>query len=115
MTHRIQNHGYTRLGKILLKEAKNDTKEIEEALYCFDQAIDAQATDKDLLHEIYLGRAKTNLLIAQFGKVKEDALEAKKHKESEQLYVILIRSRLFVEKYKEAIEYAKEGLKKYPE
>ena len=62
-----------------------------------------------------MGRAKTNILIAQFGKTKEDCLEAKKYKDSEQVYTILARSRIFVERYKEAIDYCNEGLKKFPD
>lgn len=34
---------------------------------------------------------------------------------SEQGFTILIRSRIFVEKYKEALAYAEEGLKTLPE
>lgn len=88
-----------------MKESKNDTKDIEEALYCFDQAIEQKPTDKDLLYYLLIGRAKANILIGQFGKTKEDCLEAKKYKETVQGYTILIRSRLFVEKYKEALDY----------
>ena len=46
-----------------MKEAKNNNKEIEEAIYCFDQAIDAKAIDQGILYEIYIGRAKANILI----------------------------------------------------
>ena len=48
-------------------------------MFCFDQGIDAKCSDKNLLYELYLGRAKTNTLIAQFGKVHEDCLQAKKY------------------------------------
>ena len=66
-----------------MKEAKNNNKEIEEAIYCFDQAIDAKAIDQGILYEIYIGRAKANILIGQFGKTKEDCLQAKKYRETE--------------------------------
>lgn len=55
------------------------------------------------------------MLSGQFGRAKEDCLEAKKYKVSEQGFTILIRSRIFVEKYKEALAYAEEGLKTLPE
>jgi hypothetical protein len=32
----FKNHGYDRLNKVLMKESKNESKDIEEALYCFD-------------------------------------------------------------------------------
>jgi len=57
-----------------------------------------------------MGRAKTNMLIAQFGRVKEDCLEALKLQETEQAYTILAKSRILVERYREAIEYCEKGL-----
>lgn len=51
-----------------------------------------------------MGRAKTNILIGQFGKTKEDCLAAKKYRESEQVFTVLARSRIFLEKYQEAVE-----------
>jgi len=57
-----------------------------------------------------MGRAKTNILIAQFGRVKEDCLDALKIRDSEQLYVLLAKSRLLVERYRDAIEYSEKGL-----
>lgn len=61
-----------------------------------------------------MGRAKLNLLIAQFGKCKEDCLDALKHKENEQAWFVLARSRFFAEKYDECKKYIEDGLKKYP-
>ncbi len=72
-------------------------------MFCFDQAIEAKATDKELLYYIYIGRAKANMLSAQFGRAKEDCLEARKYRVTEQGFTVLIRSRIFVEKYKEAL------------
>ena len=60
-----------------------------------------------------MGRAKTNILIAQFGRVKEDCLDALKIRDSEQLYVLLAKSRLLVERYRDAIEYSEKGLQKF--
>jgi hypothetical protein len=45
--------------------------------------------------------------------VKEDCLDALKIRETEQAYVLISKSRLLVEKYSEAIEYAEKGLKKF--
>ncbi len=33
-----------------MKESKNENKDIEEAIYCFDQALEALPTDKELLY-----------------------------------------------------------------
>ena len=63
-----------------------------------------------------MGRAKLNLLLAQFGRCKEDCLEALKIKPAdEQMWVILSRSRYFIEKYEEGYKFAKQGLEKCPE
>ena len=62
-----------------------------------------------------MGRAKANILISQFGKTKDDCLEALKYKETEHAYTVLARSRIFVEKHREAIEYCEKGLKKIPD
>lgn len=57
-----------------------------------------------------MGRAKLNLLRAQFGKCKEDCLDAMKFQENEQSWFILARSRFFIEKYDECDKYINEGL-----
>ena len=62
-----------------------------------------------------MGRSKLNLLIGQFGKCKEDALEALKIKSDEQMWLILSRSRLFVEKWQEGLKYTMQGLEQFPE
>jgi CHASE3 domain sensor protein len=62
-----------------------------------------------------MGRAKLNLLIAQFGKCKEDCLDAMKQKENEQVWFVLSRSRFFAEKFDECNKYIDQGLKKYPD
>ena len=100
---------------MLLKESKNDSKDIEEALYCFDQALEQKPTDQDLLYSVLIGRAKANLLIGQFGKTKDDCLQARQLRQTEQLYAVLVRSRIFVEKFEEALEFCAEGAKAFPE
>jgi len=62
-----------------------------------------------------MGRAKLNLLIAQFGKCKEDAIEALKIIDTdESLWLVLSRSRYFLEKWQEGMKYTKQGLEKCP-
>lgn len=49
-----------------MKESKNNAKDIEEALYCFDQGLDQVLEDpkkEDLRYYLFLGRAKSNILI----------------------------------------------------
>ena len=59
---------------------------------------------------MYLGRAKLNILRAQFGKTKDDCLTAMKRKSNdEQCWVVLIRSRIFVEKWDEASKYVRDA------
>ena len=36
----FMKQGYDRLNKVLMKESKNNAKEIDEAIYCFDQGLD---------------------------------------------------------------------------
>eukprot|EP00347_Sterkiella_histriomuscorum_P012411 403368683 len=109
----FKNHAYERLNKVLMKESKNDTVDIEQGIYCFDQALEQKHDDKDLLYYLYIGRAKANILIGQFGRTKEDCLEARKYKETEQSWSVLLRSRIFVEKYQEALEYGKQAIVKF--
>ena len=49
-----------------MKESKKDQHDIEQALYCFDEGLDQkdQCTNKDTVYQLYMGRAKTNILIA---------------------------------------------------
>jgi len=64
---------------------------------------------------LYVGRAKLNLLRAQFGKAKEDCLDAIRYNENdEQCWFILARSRMFVEKYDECLAYTNKALEKFP-
>lgn len=64
---------------------------------------------------LYMGRAKLNLLIAQFGRCKEDALEALKIKDDDEgMWLVLSRSRLFVEKFEDGYKYVMQGLQKCP-
>ena len=100
-----------------MKESKNNQVDIEQALYCFDEALEYQKDIKDtkLTYQLWMGRAKTNILVGQFGKVKDDCLEALKIKHTESAYILLARSRMFIERYREAIEYLEKGLKMIPD
>jgi hypothetical protein len=72
-------------------------------------------TNLETKYNLLMGRAKTNILIAQFGKTKDDCLEALKIRETEQAYTVLARSRIFVERYSEARQHAEKGFKLFPE
>jgi len=62
-----------------------------------------------------MGRAKLNLLIGQFGKCKEDCLEALKIKgDDENMWLILARSRFFLDKWQEGLKYVGTGLEFHP-
>jgi tetratricopeptide (TPR) repeat protein len=113
----FMKNGYEFLNKVVLKESKNQTTDIEQAIYCFDEGIEYRKDikDKNILYQLLMGRAKTNILIAQFGRVKEDCLDALKLIETEQAYTLLAKSRMLLEKYREAIEYCEKGLKKIPD
>lgn len=110
----FMKHALEQLSKVLLKQSKKEEKDIQESLYCFDQGIDQKCGDKKIEFELFMGRAKLNLLRAQFGKCKDDCLEALKRKDTEQASYVLARSRFFAEKYDECDKYTEEGLKKYP-
>jgi hypothetical protein len=66
-----------------MNESKNKNKDIEEAVYCFDSALEQTFKDDELHYNLYIGRAKSNILIAQFGHTKDDCLKAKKFRETE--------------------------------
>jgi len=66
-----------------------------------------------LLFSILLGRLKLNLFLRNFGKVKDDCLKALQIKDDEQVFYILCRSRMFLDKYGECIEFCKKALSKY--
>lgn len=84
MAKNFKNHAYEHLNKVLMKESKNDQNAIDQAIYCFDQALEQKGhDDAELLYSLYIGRAKANILIGQFGKTREDCLEARKYKETE--------------------------------
>jgi hypothetical protein len=36
----FKNHAYEHLEKLLLKKSKNEEKDFQEALYCFDTALE---------------------------------------------------------------------------
>jgi hypothetical protein len=88
---------------------------IESGLYCFEQAIDREPAGDELNYEIYIGRAKFNMFLRNFGHVKDDCLVAKKHQNTTGVNIILARSRFMLEKWDEAIKYATAGLKDFPD
>lgn len=112
----FKHHAYEHLGALLLKKSKNEEKDFQESLYCFDQALEAKCGDPKLEYDLYLGRAKLNILRAQCGLTKEDCLEALKIKDSDPVcWTLLCKSRLYVEKYDECTEYLTKALDKFPE
>ena len=111
LTHAIES-----LSKLLLKQSKNEEKDFQESLYCFGEALDQKSGDKRIEFQIYTGRAKLNMLRAQYGHTKDDMLEAIKRNDSdEQAWYILARCRLLVNQYAECLKYIDLGLKKLPE
>lgn len=63
-----------------------------------------------------MGRAKLNLLLAQFKDCKDDCLAALKIKSDDVgMWIVLCRSRFFVEKWVEGLKYANQGLAVLPE
>lgn len=44
----FKNHAVESLGKVLLKTSTNPEKDMQECLYCFDQALEAKPTDKKI-------------------------------------------------------------------
>ena len=100
------HHATESLSKLLLKQSKNEEKDFQEALHCFDEALDQKCSNKELEFQIYTGRAKLNMLRAQYGHTKDDMLEALKRKDTdEQTWYILARSRLFVNQFDECLKY----------
>lgn len=114
----FKNHALETLSDVLLKKTKNpeqDKLECERAMHFFNEAFNTGYKEYQMLFTLYMGRAKLNLLIAQFGKCKEDCLEALKIKDNdEQMWLVLSRSRYFVEKYQEGLKYINQGLEKCP-
>ena len=84
-------------------------------MHFFTEAFDTGYKEPNTLFTLYMGRAKLNLVTAQFGHCRDDALEALKIKpDDEQMWVILTRSRYFLEKYEDGLKYALQGLEKCP-
>ena len=79
----FKNHAFEQLGRLLLKKSKNQEKDFQESLYCFDQALEQNTGDRENEYELYVGRAKLNILRAQFGYVKDDCLTALKIKKND--------------------------------
>ena len=106
------------LSSVLLKSNKSmehDKVECERAMHFFTEAFETGYKEPNTLFTLYMGRAKLNLLIAQFGKCKEDCLEALKLRpKDDQMWLILSRSRYFLEKWSEGLKYAEDGLKVCP-
>jgi hypothetical protein len=77
----FKSHAFESLNKVLLKQTKDgqhDRVECERALHFFDEALATGYKEYQTLYALYMGRAKLNILMAQFGRCKEDALEALK-------------------------------------
>ena len=104
------------LNGILKKQTKgkeHDKVECERAMHFFDEAFETGYKEYQTVFTLYYGRAKLNLLIAQFGKCKEDCLEALKIKDNDfEMWLVLSRSRYWLEKYDEGLKYALQGLEK---
>ena len=80
----FKNHAYAQLGALLLKKSENNEKDFQEALYCFEQALDQKCGEPELEFDLYIGRGKLNLLRGQFGKAKDDCLDAIKIKDNDE-------------------------------
>lgn len=47
----FRNHGYDYLNKVITKESKNQQNDIDQALYCFDEALEQKGiTNTDTLY-----------------------------------------------------------------
>ena len=85
-------------------------------MHFFNEALAADYKEYQAQASLYLGRAKLNLLIGQFKDCKDDALSSLKNNDTNsQAWLILCRSRYFVEKWQEGLEYVKKGLAKCPD
>jgi tetratricopeptide (TPR) repeat protein len=106
------------LNKVLLKQTKDgehDKRECERAMHFFEEALATGYKEYQMLYSLYMGRAKLNMLLANFGKCKEDALEALKiRQDDESLWLVLIRSRYLLEKWQEGMKYINQALEKIP-
>jgi len=82
----FKDHAFEALEKVLKKQTKgaeHDKVECERAMHFFKEALAAGYKEYQALFNIYMGRAKLNLVIAQFKDCKDDCLEALKHKPNE--------------------------------
>ena len=106
----FKKHAFDQLGKLLLKKSVNNEKDFQESLYCFEQALDQKTGDPENEYELLIGRAKLNILRGQFGKTKDDCQSALKiRKDDVQCWVLLVKSRFFVEKWDEASKFIRDG------
>lgn len=80
----FKHHAYTSLGKLLMKTTKNKEKDFQEALHCFNEALDVETGDVENMFDLYLGRAKLNILRNQCGHTKDDCLSAIKVKSGQE-------------------------------
>ena len=111
----FKTHGYSQLGKVLLKQTKNGVRDLEDALYCFQTGLEEKPDDQQILFELWSGKAKANMLRAQFGHTKDDCNEALKIKpQDEQVLFMRARSRYFVEKFEDCLTWVEEALKLFP-
>ena len=58
----FKNHAYEQLDRLVKNESKNNEKDFQEALYCFEQALEQKCEDKAIQFELYVGKAKLNML-----------------------------------------------------
>lgn len=94
--------------KAYTKSKEHDKVECERAMHFFNEAFKTGWKEYQMQFTLYMGRAKLNLLIAQFKDCKDDCLAALKIKSDDiGMWVVLCRSRFFVEKWVEGLKYAK--------
>lgn len=97
------------------KGEKHDKVECERAMHFFNEALKTGWKEYQILFTLYLGRAQLNLMIAQFKDCKDDCLAALKLRSDHVgMWIVLCRSRFFVEKWTEGLKYADQGLAVMP-
>lgn len=114
----FMHHAMDALDRVIKKYTKGekqDKVECERAMHFFNEAFKTGWKEYQLQFTLYLGRAKLNLLIAQFKDCKDDCLAALKIKSDDiTMWITLCRSRFFVEKWTEGLKYANQGLQVLP-
>ena len=83
ITRNFKDHAFEALDKVIKKHTKtkkHDKVECERALHFFNEAFKAGYKEYQVMFNLYMGRAKLNLLMGQFGHCKDDCVEALKLK-----------------------------------